>query len=274
MAYNTGTQRESKRSRAKAKKPSFHNGELPVQQADAVFSGLEVHVSRASEAVVLVGRDCLDTPKTRRVTRFCVPLIPFTVIVLDSAIERHSGGSAKAPIVSIPALPKLLERVAIERVCTPRRFAQQEIAFLRKTLMKTGRQFAKLLEVAPETISRWENGRDPMGPHPERLLRLHILNAFASHMPGYPSLMKCAAEMNIAPVSNDWNEEVFLFKYARGEKDIRHWIRVGSRDRSATDSTSESICEDGGDHMKFIDLPGIVAAESRQREIGEFYSEE
>jgi transcriptional regulator with XRE-family HTH domain len=47
---------------------------------------------------------------------------------------------------------------------------------LRKYLGWSGSDFAEYMGVAPETVSRWENGSIPMGPLAERLLRLAVLS--------------------------------------------------------------------------------------------------
>ena len=46
--------------------------------------------------------------------------------------------------------------------------------FLRKYLGFSGVDFAGLLDVTPETVSRWENGKKQMSPVAERALRLMV----------------------------------------------------------------------------------------------------
>jgi transcriptional regulator with XRE-family HTH domain len=45
---------------------------------------------------------------------------------------------------------------------------------LRKALDLTGAELAEVLDVRKETVSRWENDQEPMGPHREKLFRLLI----------------------------------------------------------------------------------------------------
>lgn len=49
-----------------------------------------------------------------------------------------------------------------------------EIRFLRAHLDLSGVELARRMGVAPETVSRWENGKDAMGPVADRLLRLLV----------------------------------------------------------------------------------------------------
>ena len=47
-----------------------------------------------------------------------------------------------------------------------------EIRFLRKHIGWSGRDLARHLDVAPATVSRWENDEQRIGPQADRLLRL------------------------------------------------------------------------------------------------------
>jgi transcriptional regulator with XRE-family HTH domain len=46
--------------------------------------------------------------------------------------------------------------------------------FLRKAIEWTAQESAEKLGVRPETISRWESGKEPIGPANEKLLRLIV----------------------------------------------------------------------------------------------------
>ena len=56
------------------------------------------------------------------------------------------------------------------------RLTPTEIRFLRKSLGWSGQDFADHMGTAAETVSRWENGRTPMGAQADRLLRLMVLH--------------------------------------------------------------------------------------------------
>jgi putative zinc finger/helix-turn-helix YgiT family protein len=75
-------------------------------------------------------------------------------------------------------MPRLaqLHRLIAERVAEKEaRLIGAEIRFLRKHLGWSGEHFASVMSVRPETVSRWENEKEPMGPIAERLLRLMAL---------------------------------------------------------------------------------------------------
>lgn len=51
------------------------------------------------------------------------------------------------------------------------RLSGEEVRFLRKYLKMSGVEFAKLIGVDKATLSKWENGSDPVGGSSDRLIR-------------------------------------------------------------------------------------------------------
>ncbi len=75
-------------------------------------------------------------------------------------------------------IPKLagLHKALVERTAKAAyQLTPGEIRFLRKYLGWSGQDFARHFGVSPETVSRWENGKKPMGATAERLLRMTAL---------------------------------------------------------------------------------------------------
>lgn len=63
--------------------------------------------------------------------------------------------------------------IARELVRQPSPLTGQEIKFLRKQLGKKSADFALILDVSPETYSRWENEKQSPSPMADRLIRLY-----------------------------------------------------------------------------------------------------
>ena len=76
--------------------------------------------------------------------------------------------------VAIPRIEELHRTIARAVARKRGRLALVEIRFLRKWLGWSGVDFAAHVGVAPETVSRWENGNLQMGGPAERLLRLMV----------------------------------------------------------------------------------------------------
>lgn len=76
---------------------------------------------------------------------------------------------------SEPVIPRIeeLHRVLAHLVTAKRsRLAGAEVKFLRKVLGFSGADLARHMGVTPESVSRWENERETIGPQADRLLRL------------------------------------------------------------------------------------------------------
>ncbi|MEQ1729326.1 MAG: type II TA system antitoxin MqsA family protein [Vicinamibacterales bacterium] len=86
--------------------------------------------------------------------------------------------------VHIPNIEGLHRALSLEIARKTARLTPEEIRFLRKYLGLSSADFAQHLGVAPETVSRWEQGRTPMGTTADRLLRLLALTREpVSHYP-------------------------------------------------------------------------------------------
>lgn len=86
--------------------------------------------------------------------------------------------------VTIPNIEGLHRAIASVISRKKERLAPEEIRFLRKYLGLSGGDFAQHIGVSPETVSRWEQGRTPMGATADRFLRwLVVTREPVSHYP-------------------------------------------------------------------------------------------
>jgi putative zinc finger/helix-turn-helix YgiT family protein len=96
-----------------------------------------------------------------------------------SSVTLHGVEVSRCPKcggaeVAIPAIEGLHRTIAGALIRKRARLAPAEIKFLRKSLGWSGADFARRIGATPETVSRWEHGRMPMGLAAERLLRLMV----------------------------------------------------------------------------------------------------
>jgi putative zinc finger/helix-turn-helix YgiT family protein len=71
----------------------------------------------------------------------------------------------------IPSIERVHDAIAHAVISKPGRLTGKQIRFLRKYLGMNGRSAAAALQVHPTTLSKWENGDDPIGPQSDSLLR-------------------------------------------------------------------------------------------------------
>jgi DNA-binding transcriptional regulator YiaG len=98
-----------------------------------------------------------------------VALVEGVVYACERCSVRYGG---------FPRAEDLSRAVAHHLAKSEERLTPEEIRFLRKYLGYSRKDFAAFLDVAPETVSRWESKKNPvqMVLATEKLLRLLVLN--------------------------------------------------------------------------------------------------
>ena len=104
-------------------------------------------------------------------------------VVLGNVEVRHCPKCGEQETV-IPRIMDLHRKLAEAVVLKPGRLTGDEIRFARKFLGWSGQDFARHAGVKPETVSRWENDREPMAATGERFLRLAV--AYYAPVEDYP----------------------------------------------------------------------------------------
>ncbi len=70
----------------------------------------------------------------------------------------------------------LMDAVAFAVASQPWKLRGSDVRYLRKHLGMTGLAFGKLVQVKPETLSRWENDQQDIGKNSDRLIRFVVLS--------------------------------------------------------------------------------------------------
>lgn len=154
--------------------------------------------------------ECGGPLRKERVREYRDELIGLPGVVLVDSIDRHECGRCGTGSIAIPNLAGLIAAVAVTRAKMPQKLSGVEVRFVRKTLGWDAKTLAQKLDVTPETISRWENGHQPIGPASERLLRLMVLLELEDQTPGVDFEGKAVAEMRIEAVSRRRRPEIRL----------------------------------------------------------------
>lgn len=127
---------------------------------------------------------CEGPTKTKREKAYRYAESGLPSVILENAVEVTTCTKCGETYTGIPAIEGLHRAIAAGLIRKKRRLAPEEIRFLRKSLGWSGVDFAKRMGTKPETVSRWENGKAPMGAQADRLVRLLV--ARETPVTGYP----------------------------------------------------------------------------------------
>lgn len=98
--------------------------------------------------------------------------LPYPVVLFNGVEEEIDDATGERVGVSVPYLEDLVATVAIARVLHPLQLDGAEVKFIRRVIGKSAKEFAANLEIAPETYSRWENGKQTVGAWADKQVRL------------------------------------------------------------------------------------------------------
>ncbi|MDD5310087.1 MAG: helix-turn-helix domain-containing protein [Deltaproteobacteria bacterium] len=132
-------------------------------------------------------------------------------VTLKGVEVRRCGICGEHEVV-IPRIEDLHQVIAMAVVAKKSRLMPAEVKFLRKHLGWSGADFARHMGVAAETVSRWENGREPMGAVADRLLRLLIATKSPDRDYAIDTLAELAdeaapAHLRLAAGRKGWHSE-------------------------------------------------------------------
>ena len=122
-------------------------------------------------------------------------LVGMRVAIVNSA-QKIGCAACGEESITIPDVPGLIAAAAVARIMMPVKLNGSEIRFLRKAIELQAKDLARILSVRPETLSRWENDKEPIQVTPEKLLRVLV----GTTIKGEPDDKAPAMEFNAAAV--------------------------------------------------------------------------
>ncbi len=96
------------------------------------------------------------------------------VVKVLNAVQVLRCAKCETEMVAIPDMNGLGRATAISRAMNPVRLSGREVKFLRRVLDMTQVEFAKAMDLAPESVSRWETDARGIGGACEKLVRHNI----------------------------------------------------------------------------------------------------
>jgi putative zinc finger/helix-turn-helix YgiT family protein len=121
------------------------------------------------------GHDCFQSAVATKATRkrpYHYLLSGLSNVYLIG-IKYHTCRWCRSQWADIPAIKDLHRLIGKLIVLQPAPLSGEQIRYLRKRLGKKAREFAAIIDAAPETYSRWENDKQRPSATVDRLMRLY-----------------------------------------------------------------------------------------------------
>ena len=103
-------------------------------------------------------------------------------------VEMVSCKQCGEEVITIPDTNGLIAAAAVARTMIPTRLNGAEMRFLRKAIALPAKDLAEMLQMRPETVSRWENGKEPIGVAQEKILRVLVGKALKGEQDKAPAI--------------------------------------------------------------------------------------
>jgi len=171
-------------------------------------------------------QECQCQVQTKTLPVYRDDLMGIPVVLLDSAIEERCEKCGMILATIIPDLNGLIAAVAVTRAMEPAKLTGPEIRFMRKAIDMSAKALAEVLEVKPETLSRWENSKDVMGPTSEKLLRMVTIGMMCRKAPAVDSDLQSIVDMRIQSVRSNLELPEMVFERIKIKLDRKkedHW---------------------------------------------------
>lgn len=151
------------------------------------------------------------------------------VVIVNAVEETRCEKCGQLAATGFSDLEGLLAAVAVARVMAPHKLSAADVRFLRKVLGWSSKELAEKLEVRNETVSRWENNKEPVGPTSEKLLRLIVAEFVAEKAPAVEVDEKSIASMRIRAARPSGKRHEMRFRPVQlriARRSERAWERV------------------------------------------------
>jgi transcriptional regulator with XRE-family HTH domain len=124
-------------------------------------------------------------------------------VVLVNSVTELKCPHCGLEKIEIPDFDGLVAAVSLARSLLPLKLRGTELRFLRKALGLSARDLAARIGVNAETLSRWENNREPIKQPVEKLVRLMVGASLTDRAPAIAFDSKAVADMRILSVCGE-----------------------------------------------------------------------
>lgn len=120
------------------------------------------------------------------------------VVKVLNAAQVYRCAKCDVEMVAIPDMDGLAKSTAIARALNPVKLSGPEVKYMRRVLDMTQADFARAMDLTPETVSRWENDARGVGGTSEKLVRHNVCALIYKETRGLPYDASIIANMQFA----------------------------------------------------------------------------
>jgi DNA-binding transcriptional regulator YiaG len=138
--------------------------------------------------------------------------LPYSISIRDSVRAKVDEKTKEIISTKVPNFEGLVAAFIMLRIIVANKLLGAEVRFFRKSLGLNGREFAKVMNVKPETVSRWES-EDGKGINEkdERLLRIYMGAVNAEKVPHFPFSTLKIMQLGLKSVFEKGYQPDFVF---------------------------------------------------------------
>ena len=140
------------------------------------------------------------------------------VWLMESVEEEYCDHCNESLAKAFPNLDGLNAAIVVTRATSPAKLRPRDIRYLRMALGKTQDELADVLDVTNSQVSRWENGKAPIAPNNEKILRVLACDDLSELVPLIEWHPGQIVSMKINPMSSDGEAPAMCFKLVKVAK--------------------------------------------------------
>ncbi len=175
---------------------------------------------------------CDTRVEVRTLDIYETALFGVKMVLRDAVLEKECKDCGKK-IFTIPDQGGLIAAAALTRIKSPLKLTGSEIRFIRKAMEISAKDLSSCLAVTCETLSRWENSKQPMTPAYEKLFRLLASIRLRERAPIIDVDLSMIGKMKFKSVGTEADLPVMVFQRVK-YKDLTSGSRI-------SEAYSESI---------------------------------
>lgn len=138
--------------------------------------------------------------------------LPYSIQLINAA-EAILDESGEVAAIHVPDIEGLAEAVALSRITNPIGLSGAEVKFIRNVLNKTINEFAKILEMEPDILQAWEDGKieGTMGGM-DKLVRFIVQSELKNRFPHFSGASLSIPHLHILPPQAGFDPQITMVR--------------------------------------------------------------